>query len=332
MKKIMLSFFTFSIMLFLISCRENSDSNDDNINALSISNLNVMVSDLPSDQYMSLTFINENTGIAVSNHGKIIKTTDAGKTWQIKNDFGTDMLISKVQFTDNNNGFAIAGDSNGGYLLKSVDGGNNWAKNDFNPFLLGVPNDMFFLNKNVGFIVGPDLFLKTIDGGSTWSNAMQNTNFNFNSINFKSSTEGYITCNNGTYFKTTNGGNTWQISTLSSSFTLKEIYFAGTKTFFNSSMGLLDLSNTLQTITLPSGANNLLFVSETKCIAVGEHYETGYWPYGDVLITNDLWKTNEKKTFNPSQAYTFKCIAKMNNNKAMMIGYGSNAFTAVITW
>jgi len=136
----------------------------------------------------------------------------------------------------------------------------------------------------------------------------------------------------GIYFKTTDGGSTWQLITLNSAVTLTDIYFANNKVFLNASSGLLDVSNPLQLITLPAGASKLLFIDEKKCIAAGEHYEGGFWSYGDVLVTNNLWKTNEKKTFQPSQAYTFKCIARMGNNKAMAIGYGTGAFAVIINW
>lgn len=319
------------LLIVLFSCSKKSENNN-NGRVLSIANLAVLVTSPPNDQFMSLTFVNETTGVAVSNHGKIIKTTDAGKTWQTVATLGNDMLLGKVQFTDAQNGFVTAGDSDGGYLYKTTDGGSTWIRKSFNPIQLGIPNDMFFINKNVGFVTGPKLFIKTKDGGNTWSNVMENSSNNFNRINFKSISEGYATCNNGIYFKTTNGGNTWQMETLASGLTLKDIYYAGKKTYFNTSSGLLDISNPSQTITLPAGARNLLFVDETKCIGVGEHYEGGYWPYGDFIVTNDLWKTTEKRTFQPSQAYTFKCIAKMGDRKAMAIGYGTNAIVTTISW
>lgn len=319
------------LLIGLFSCSKRSENRNDG-QILSITNLNVLITSLPNDQFMSLTFINEANGFAVSNHGKIVKTTDSGKTWQTVATLGDDMLLGKVQFTDSQNGFVTAGDSNGGYLYKTTDGGNTWIKKNFNPVQLGIPNDMFFINSNVGFITGPKLFIKTSDGGNTWRNVMDNSSYNFNNINFKSKSEGYATCNNGIYFKTVNGGDTWQMETLATGLILKDIYYAGNKIYFNTSSGLLDISNPTQTITLPTGARSLLFVNEAKCIGVGEHYEGGYWPYGDFIVTNDLWKTTDKKTFQPSQAYTFKCIAKIGDRKAMAIGYGTNAIVATISW
>ncbi len=319
-------------MTFVLSCiKNNPDAKNEN-GLLSISNLNVLVTTLPNDQFTSLTFVNESTGFAVSNHGKIIKTSDAAKNWQTVANLGDDMLLGKVQFTDANNGYVIAGDSDGGYLFKTNDGGNTWVKKEFNPVQSGIPNDMFFINTNTGFITGPNLFIKTNDGGNTWTHVMEIFTYNFNNVNFKSNTEGYVTCNNGTYFRTANGGKTWQKETLPSDFRLTDIYFAGSKTFINASMGLLDPSNPMQTITLPTGANNILFIDEQKCIGVGQHYEGGYWPYGDFFVTNDLWKTNEKKTFQPSQSYTIKCVARMSSRKAIALGSGLETFAATISW
>lgn len=314
------------------SCRKQPGDAPGPDSPLSISNLNVLVTALPADQYMSLTFINESTGFAVSNHGLIVKTTDGGSHWQKVISLGDGMLLTKIQFVDASNGFVIAGDSDGGYLFKTTDGGASWAKKEFDPLQPGVPNDMYFLNANLGFIIGPNLFIKTTDGGNTWSRGMQDDHYNFNRINFRSPTEGYASCNEGKYFHTKDGGNTWELKSVNSPMPLRSIYFGSTKTYIDAGAGLLDLSNPSSLTTLPAGANQLLFLSDTRCVAVGEHYEGGFYSYGDVLVTNDFWKTNEKKTFSPSQAYTFKCIAKMSDHKAMLLGYGTETIAATISW
>lgn len=332
LKNIASSCFALLLIAILASCSKSNNSSKNDNDRLAISNLKVVITGLPDDQYMDLTFVNSTKGFTVSNHGLIVKTQDEGKTWQTVASLGSDMLLTKIQFTDEQNGFVIAGDSNGGYLFKTTDGGNNWVKKEFNPVQAGVPNDMFFIDKNIGFVTGVNLFIKTTDGGNTWTNVLVNNTYNFNKVCFKNAMEGYTTCNNGLYFKTTNGGITWQSITLNSRHTLSNIYFAGTKVFFNAASGLLDISNPSELITMPAGASSLLFLNEVKCIATGEHYEGGFWPYGDILVTNDLWKTNEKKTFQPSQAYTFKCIAKMNNHTAMAIGYGTRATIVTQSW
>lgn len=332
LKSISTPCFLLLLIGLLASCRKPIDIPKNNGDQLAISNLRQVVTQLPNEQYMHLTFATPSTGFAVSNQGLIVKTQDEGKTWQTVASLGNDMLLTKVQFTDEQNGFVIAGDSNGGYLFKTNDGGNNWTKKDFNPVQAGVPNDMFFLDKNIGFITGVNLFIKTSDGGNTWTNVLANNTYNFSKVCFKNTMEGYATCNNGVYFKTTNGGNTWESTALNSRITLKDIYFAGAKVFFKAASGLLDISNPYEIISLPAGATNLLFLNEVKCIAAGEHYEGGFWPYGDILVTNDLWKTNEKYSFQPSQAYTFKCIAKMNDHTGMAIGYGTGAMVVTLSW
>lgn len=332
LKSIAISFFTLLLIAILTSCSKHIDGSKSEDAHLAISNLQVVVTQLPDDQYMYLTFVNQSTGFAVSNHGLIVKTKDEGKTWQTVASLGNDMLLTKIQFTDEQNGFVIAGDSDGGYLFKTTDGGNNWVKKEFNPLQAGVPNDMFFIDKNTGFVAGVNLFIKTTDGGNTWTDVLADDLYNINNVCFKNRLEGYATCNDGVFFKTTDGGITWQSNSLNTRLVLSDIYFAGIKVFFNAASGLLDISNPAALITMPAGATNLLFVNERSCIAAGEHYEGGFWSYGDILVTNDLWKTNEKKTFQPSQAYTFKCVAKMSPHKAMAIGYGTGAIVAILQW
>ena len=68
-------------------------------------------------------FIDANTGWTVGANGTILKTTDAGKTWQSQNS-GIDAAIRLVRFADANNGWA-QGDY--GAILRTTDGGASWT-------------------------------------------------------------------------------------------------------------------------------------------------------------------------------------------------------------
>lgn len=82
LKSIAISFFSLLLIEIITSYSKPID-NSINIDAnLAISNLKVVVTQLPDDQYMDVTFVNPYTGFTVSNHGLIVNTLDEGKTWQ----------------------------------------------------------------------------------------------------------------------------------------------------------------------------------------------------------------------------------------------------------
>jgi len=114
-----------------------------------------------ANRLLSLSFIDENNGMATGNNGTALKTTDGGATWQPLNT-GTITVLNAVYMLDNNHVF-ICG--NAGLFLKSVNGGT-----DFTDSTLTTTNnyDINFINADTGFIAGKN-FLRTTDGGSTWS-------------------------------------------------------------------------------------------------------------------------------------------------------------------
>jgi photosystem II stability/assembly factor-like uncharacterized protein len=103
----------------------------------------------------------------------ICKTEDMLASWIIKTQHP--YSITSYQYLDNDNAYAIMGDSiTGNNIMKSVDGGINW--NNLNPLLLppsGSYNvfglrEIYFLNMTEGFLIGNGCFYKSIDGGQTW--------------------------------------------------------------------------------------------------------------------------------------------------------------------
>jgi len=113
------------------------------------------------NRLLSLSFIDENNGMATGNNGTALKTTDGGATWQPLAT-GTTTVLNAVHMLDNNHIY-ICG--NAGLFLKSMDGGTS-----FTDSTLTTTNnyDIKFINADTGFIAGKN-FLRTTDGGSTWS-------------------------------------------------------------------------------------------------------------------------------------------------------------------
>jgi len=122
----------------------------------------------------------------------------------------TSQLLNKLSFIDNNSGW-IEGE--GGTIINTSDGGKSWNTlySAVDTFML----DIFFLNKNLGWVLFWDLnppfsskILKTTDGGLYWEVELcPGENTFFQSIYFLDSTRGFLAGSD--IFKTSDGGDNW---------------------------------------------------------------------------------------------------------------------------
>jgi photosystem II stability/assembly factor-like uncharacterized protein len=154
-----------------------------------------------------LFFLNAQLGWAVGDSGTIIKTVDAGNTWNIINSNFTQKLNS-VCFVNPNEGWAV-GDS--GIIIKTNDGGQTWNVQSI--AFVDALNDVRFISPLRGWTVGESsMILYTNDGGQTWNQQAVNISgdvFALNEIVFTDSLTGFVTGFAPSIFKTTDGGNTW---------------------------------------------------------------------------------------------------------------------------
>jgi photosystem II stability/assembly factor-like uncharacterized protein len=314
---------TFIILVFLLSSCEKNDT-PANFPNLSIDSLKILQTNIPGGLYTDLTFINENTGFAISNFGAIIKTSDGGYGWEQLLSH-VDFFLNKIQFTDSQTGYIIGGDNSGGYLLKTINAGLTWQLINLNTPDKGRPTGMFFLNSTTGFISGEKLFRKTIDGGQTWSEVMDPVSENINDVSFKNAYEGYATSDNGKYFRSTDGGKSWQSMQSNTSEHLKKIYFAESKSYTKCRTNVfIDLGTGNKAFIVPDSAFNFLFLNESRCIGIGQHYEVGFLPYGDIFLTNDAWTTFSQKKYNPqSEAMNVTAIGRAKEGRVIIIGCGT---------
>lgn len=117
----------------------------------------------------------EDKMIAVGDAGTIVRTTDGGLTWDVKNyngEDGTEVDLQAVHFINANTGWIVGMD---GLILNTTDGGNTWSKQEsglrFND-LFGV----YFVNSQSGWAVANGgIILKTTDGGQNWTHKITGT-------------------------------------------------------------------------------------------------------------------------------------------------------------
>jgi len=160
-----------------------------------------------------MKFFGDQIGIAVGISGLILKSNDAGETWnKIDSPFYGD--IYDVTFLSEDTIFLVTGCK----IYKSTDGGVQWEEKYSS--VEGSLNCIQFINSNEGFATGNRSIYKTINGGETWFKTFEINPFtiefgDITSIDMVNSTLGYaveIGFNPyGFLLKTENGGYDWQI-------------------------------------------------------------------------------------------------------------------------
>ncbi|MEO8514536.1 MAG: hypothetical protein ABI543_13325, partial [Ignavibacteria bacterium] len=82
---------------------------------------------VPPKVYTGIYFLNENTGWVCGNCDTILKTTNGGTNWTIySNNLFNNENNTDIQFVNSLVGF-VTGFKNDGYILRSINGGVNWA-------------------------------------------------------------------------------------------------------------------------------------------------------------------------------------------------------------
>jgi photosystem II stability/assembly factor-like uncharacterized protein len=160
--------------------------------------------------FKGLHFRDVENGLAAGYHS-VLRTRDAGKTWQPVADYIPGELTTVRWISDAS---AMAAGNNG-EIMKTEDGGDTWST---------VSTDhadkfqsLLFLDGRTGFAVGEQadsvdqphgLILKTKDGGANWTPKWIGTRA-IVAIGFPSPSIGFALNESGTVYKSTDGGVMW---------------------------------------------------------------------------------------------------------------------------
>jgi photosystem II stability/assembly factor-like uncharacterized protein len=173
--------------------------------------------------FKAVYFVDTDTGFVVGEDGIVLRTTDGGNNWDIRKmdnyiGYYLDIFrLKEITFTDKQTGWIVGEGYFGNEIYKTTDCGRTWQWDEWivNPKVGGL-NDIQFINKNNGFIVGySGIFLKTTDGGVSWQRKNLVDKYNkveynhFHSVCFTDSLDGFI-AGGGFILRTTDGGENWE--------------------------------------------------------------------------------------------------------------------------
>ena len=134
-------------------------------------------------------------------------------------DSGTDFLLYDVAIPEGQNDIAYAAgaqftSNSDGIIIKTIDGGNNWSTIYPTSGTIDGIEKIDFIDTMTGYAVGYDLFIKTTDGGVTWTDVVVAADvWVYKSLTFYDASIGIVTAltNGGSYevYTTSDGGLTW---------------------------------------------------------------------------------------------------------------------------
>lgn len=160
----------------------------------------------PGYGYWDMQFVNDNTGYLCNTMGTLVKTNDGGVTWVDKS------LLDEYNFTslffiNEEKGWLI--DYNGKTILRTQSGGNGWTFTNLGEDYIFQPEDIFFINEEIGFVATNEAVLfKTINGGDTWEEFYVFSGGYNAEIYFINENEGWYSASSRIYH-TYDGGETW---------------------------------------------------------------------------------------------------------------------------
>ncbi len=278
-----------------------------------------------------VSLIDSNKIIGVGDNGYIIKSMDGGRHWNNIQSY-TIFPLQAVQMLPDGVGYAVGTYKN---VLKTEDEGDTWfplyVKSETNfPNIYDIYHDLFFLNRDTGFIVADQgAVLSTKDGGKAWKNTLLGTG-NLESVTFINDSLGFICGNTNEIYRTVNRGESWTKTAVNGFIyaqALKKIRFINDTTGF--AIGTNDLivrtsdaGITWTVIDVPRGNNyynDIYFFSPLKGIVIGN--QVG----GAMLQTSDGGITWQVKFDLPARYTSYYSIdADKNKQKVIIVGGGGS--------
>ena len=164
-------------------------------------------------EFRAIDFVNENFGWIAGENGTLINTQDGGEIWNTIS-INEEWNISMIDFITESIGWAISNDEDWTFIIKSIDGGNNWSTQKQIETALHA---IYVVDENNAYVAGDaGKVLKTTNGGTDWTTLQLNSDYAFTSIWAINSQvvvlvgSFYGQPDQGIVLRTIDGGNNWQ--------------------------------------------------------------------------------------------------------------------------
>lgn len=192
-----------------------------------------------SSLFRSITFIDTLTGFMGGSYGAIAKTTDGGTTWREVNIGSFANLerwpIYKVRFYSPTFGMAVAGQLDVfGIVWRTTDGGEQWtaSKISADPLFDVIFIDSLHILAAMGDLESTGAgFLRTLDGGETWT--FENTTIwgEPNTFAYRTPTDCWVPMGTaGICLRSSNNGLEWKTISLPRQVPVYDISFPNERT------------------------------------------------------------------------------------------------------
>ena len=183
-------------------------------------------------------FLNEKTGWIAGSSGVFFKTVDGGETWTKEKNF-TDDAIRQVYFTNEQNGWLLCerdvfslGANSPSYLLKTVDGGQNWERVEFKDRQTKrVARVLFAKNGDILAVGEGGAFFKISKDEKVWKQIPSPIRYLLLDGVFSDDAHGAIVGAGGSILFTEDAGVTWKNATIweKSDAKLNSVFFINPK-------------------------------------------------------------------------------------------------------
>jgi len=252
--------------------------------------------------FKSITFLDQQTGVAVGNFLTTYRTTNGGTTWT-KYVHGGAEGFNKI-YSKTKDECYITG--NTGRLFHTTDGGVSWTFRDLNN---GALQNVVFPTPDTGYVSASGVIFRTIDAGNNWTKFIQPDGGSF--LSFPTKDTGYVGFSSGWIDKTVDAGQTWNP--------------AVDNTYITNNGGNIGACFRSTNEGLVSSNNSLLYTNDGgttwKIKATGIHAN-------EIIATNDKgWVilSNFDSTVNSFQQrfiQMYKCDKDINCKKTVLVGDG----------
>jgi len=277
----------------------------------------------------AVSCLDEKNIVSVGQYGVIMKSEDAGATWQYTPS-GTTQSLLDVYFLNNQRGIAI-GES--GILLRTNDGGNKWEIDSFLTDLSLFA--MKFHNELQGIAVGDSgtIFL-TEDGGKSWNKAQSGTKNALYGIAYSDSQTVMAVGALGTIIQSIDGGKSWNTIDKGITSSLYDIAFnqnngiiVGYKIGPSRSGTILLSSDKGKTWQEAEAANLNIYPETVLMIDTNRVIAAGNYPMLDTFATKIIISNNGGKDWQEIRNgytrlyYSLRDIEAINGN-TLIVGEG----------